>query len=74
MKKGNEIFCNKCGKKRKVQNEIPVEDFVSVQKTWGFFSDKDGVAHEFDLCEECYDEFVRQFCIPVEETEVKEML
>ena len=69
MKKGNEIFCNKCGKKRKVQNEIPVEDFVSVQKTWGFFSDKDGVAHEFDLCEACYDKLTSGFALAPEKAE-----
>ena len=74
MKKENTVCCNMCGKKIEIKNEIPMEDFLSVKKTWGFFSGKDGLVHEFDLCEACYDELVRRFQIPVTETEIKEML
>ena len=74
MRKEQDIYCNMCGKKIDVRNEIPMEDFVSVKKTWGYFSGKDGTAHEFDLCESCYDEFIRRFQIPVTQTEQKEML
>ena len=54
------IICNKCGK------EIVEADVLSVDKRWGYFSDKDNEVHQFDLCEECYDEMVSMFQIPVE--------
>lgn len=74
MQRENEIYCNLCGKKIEVQKEIPVEDYVAVKKTWGYFSKKDGEVHEWHLCEACYDELVRRFQIPVTKTEIKEML
>ena len=41
---------------------------------WDYFSEKDGERHSFDLCEECYDELVNQFRIPVEVEEQTELL
>ena len=74
MKKENEIYCNLCGRKIKQQKDNPVEDFLSVKKEWGYFSDRDGLIQEFDLCEACYGELIRRFVLPVGETEQKEML
>ena len=74
MRKENEIYCNKCGKRIEEKQDILVEDVLSVKKAWGYFSGKDGMIHEFDLCETCYDEFIRQFQIPVTATEQKELL
>lgn len=54
------IVCNKCG--REIQNE----DVLSIEKRWGYFSNKDNDVHKFDLCEKCYDEFIATFEIPVE--------
>ena len=60
------IICNRCGKEIFVQNDIPSGEVLSVEKQWGYFSDnKDGEIHSFDLCEECYDEFVSGFKHPV---------
>ena len=42
------------------------EGVFSVDYTWGYFSDKDGERHSFDLCESCYDELLRSFRIPAE--------
>ena len=42
------------------------EDVLSVEKRWGYFSNKDNEVHHFDLCEECYDEIVATFQIPIE--------
>lgn len=74
MRNGNEIYCNMCGRKIEQGQNIPAEDFVSVKKNWGYFSNNDGMVHEFELCEECYFALIRQFQIPVTETEQKEML
>lgn len=59
------IICNKCGKEICVNDGCPKEDVLTVEKRWGYFSGKDNEIHEFDLCEECYDEFIQTFAIPV---------
>ena len=43
------------------------EDVLSVDKRWGYFSNKDNQVDSFDLCEKCYDEFVATFTIPIGE-------
>ena len=60
------IFCNGCGKEIKIKDGVIREGLHSVEKRWGYFSDKDNEVHRFDLCEECYDRMVSQFVIPVE--------
>ncbi|NLL92600.1 MAG: hypothetical protein GX225_00420 [Clostridiales bacterium] len=32
---------------------------------WGYFSEKDGERHSFDLCEDCYDAMIKNFKIPI---------
>ena len=41
------VFCNKCGKKIKVQNHVIVEGAFELEYKWGYFSDKDGKKHSF---------------------------
>lgn len=65
-KEVDKIFCNRCGKEIIVKNGMSEEEVLSVQKRWGYFSNKDNEVHEFDLCEECYDQWVATFTIPVE--------
>ena len=60
------IFCNGCGKEIKIKDGVIREGLISVEKRWGYFSDKDNEVHRFDLCEDCYDRMVSQFVIPVE--------
>lgn len=67
QKKINKIICNKCGREICTEEGKPREDFLSVKKEWGYFSQKDGQTDSFDLCEECYDSFVATFMIPVGE-------
>ena len=66
MRRENEIYCNKCGKKNVLNGDISQMEVLHIEKTWGYFSGKDGENHEFDLCETCYDEFIKRFSIPVE--------
>ena len=47
---------------------------LSFRAEWGYFSDKDGESHCFELCEKCYDMIVADFMIPVEITERTELL
>lgn len=74
MRRGNHIFCNYCGRKIKQKNNVPMEDVLYVKKPWGYFSEKDGYVHEFDLCETCYDHLTGQFALPVKLSRQKEML
>ena len=61
-----EIVCNCCKKKIPVADGYAREGVFSVDYVWGYFSEKDGEIHSFDLCEECYDKLLRGFQIPAE--------
>ncbi len=62
----SKIICNKCGKEIERKNGRLEEDVLQVEKRWGYPSEKDNEVHSFDLCEDCYDEIIRTFLIPVE--------
>lgn len=59
------IICNKCGKEIVVTRGIPQEDVLDIEKRWGYFSEKDGQTDRFDICEDCYEEWIESFLIPV---------
>ena len=65
-KETEKIFCNGCGKEISVKDGMAREDFLSVEKRWGYFSEKDNEIHRFDLCDECYDRMISGFTIPAE--------
>jgi hypothetical protein len=73
MRQGDKIFCNKCGNEIQKDKIGIMPDFLGVKKEWGFFSEKDMELHQWDLCEACYDAFVKEFEIPVEIEEVMEL-
>lgn len=66
MRKNNEAYCNKCGKKITDDFNEAREEMLHVEKNWGYFSEKDGEKHAFDLCESCYDEWIKSFSLPIE--------
>lgn len=70
----DKMRCNICGKEIKVENGIIQEGVLSADKIWGYFSEKDGQVHSFDICENCYDEWVKTFKIPVEIEQAKELI
>ena len=69
-----EVRCNKCGKNLHVENGFLKEGCFHAENVFGYFSTRDGSKHSWDLCEECYDVLVKEFMIPVEETESNEYL
>ncbi len=69
-----QVICNACGRKMLVEKGIVKEGLCSCQEKFGYFSDKDGQIHQFDLCERCYDEIIKNFKIPVEIEESNEMV
>ncbi len=74
MKRDNRIFCNQCGKELKLEEGIVREGYFTADVTFGYFSNKDGMRHRWDLCEQCYDALIRSFQIPVEEIEENELV
>ena len=53
------IVCNGCGKEISQDST----DYFHGEKTWGYFSEKDGRQDSFDLCEACYDKLTEHFVI-----------
>ncbi len=68
------IICNSCGKELKLKDGILMDGCCYVQTEWGYFSEKDGENHQFDLCEACYDAMIARFRIPVSRKERTELL
>lgn len=68
------VQCNVCRKEFKLEQGILREGCFQADFAWGYFSSRDGLQHQFDLCEECYDRFVGIFQIPVTEKENTELI
>ena len=66
----SEIICDCCKK----SIDPDKNDFVHIEKEWGYFSNKDGQIHIFHICESCYDTWTGQFRIPVKVEEQTELL
>ena len=67
-------FCNQCQKELLVEDGILKEGCFSVDYEFDYFSNKDGYIYSFDLCEKCFDAWVKGFQSPVRITETKEFL
>lgn len=68
------IICNKCGRKLLIENQIAREDYLQVNKPWGYFSKKDGKTYQFVLCENCCDKLIEEFKVPVNIKDTTELL
>ena len=66
-------FYNCCGKRLHMAGNHVAEGVMHVCKDWGYFSKKDLVRHEFDMCEQCYDKMTAEFQIPVTVGEILEV-
>ena len=67
------VLCNCCGRELAMTGRHVAEGVMRVQQDWGYFSSRDLVRHEFDMCEACYDKMIREFQIPVTEREILEV-
>lgn len=72
--KTTDRMCNRCGKRFPKINDIYREDFLEVNKDWGFFSTKDGKTYRFALCEACCEALVKSFVVPVEISDTTELV
>lgn len=68
-----EKCCNMCGKKMKDSGHNR-EDYIVIEKQWGYFSNKDGEKHTIILCEDCYDMWTNSFKNPPIVEDVTEIL
>lgn len=50
------VTCNVCGEDIRRNKLGYIEDYLCIEKTWGFGSEFDGVNHSIDICQECYRE------------------
>ena len=67
MRNEGKSICNCCGR------VLEQEEYINIEKQWGYFSNKDGILHSFVICEKCYDKMIDSFVIPPEITEVHEL-
>ncbi|MBQ2804149.1 MAG: hypothetical protein IJF07_09660 [Lachnospiraceae bacterium] len=68
------VVCNHCGQDLLVEQGYLKEGCFNADFSFGYFSKKDGMRHKFDLCECCYNEMIKRFVVPVEETENTELV
>ncbi|MCM1252030.1 MAG: hypothetical protein NC321_04350 [Clostridium sp.] len=68
------VICNCCNKNLLVENGILKQECIHVAHDFGYFSERDGETHSFDLCEDCYASIIARFRVPVENAERKELL
>ncbi len=73
-RKLTQVLCNQCGRKLKVEDGYLKEGCFTADAAFGYFSRKDGIRHQFDLCEDCYDKMISRFKVPVEADEETELL
>lgn len=61
-----DVYCNACGMKIEVIPKANInKEYLSIEKEWGYFSNKDFMLHSFAICEKCYDQWVETFVIPI---------
>ena len=57
-----------------MEEAVEKTDYLRIEKSWGYFSNKDGNIIKINICEECYDEMVENFLIPPTVEENTELL
>lgn len=61
MRKDKRVYCNCCGKEMQQKNDMFLEEFIHLKKDWGYFSGKDGISQEADICESCLTTWMETF-------------
>ncbi|MGN0342324.1 MAG: hypothetical protein ACI4DO_05975 [Roseburia sp.] len=66
----NQKVCNVCGKPL----DSAKEDYLYIEKEWGYFSAKDGRRDRLRICEACYDQWITQLQVAVDTGDVTEFV
>ena len=61
----DKITCNKCGKEALAKDYESASLFHDIEIEFGYPSSRDGDIWNFDLCESCLEEIIKDFAIPV---------
>ena len=61
-----QVVCNCCRRPLPVENGIVLEDYIHVDKAWGYFSERDG--------EKSTHELTKRFRLPVYQKKTREYL
>lgn len=64
----NKQICNCCGK------VLIQEEYVKIEQRWGYFSKKDGILQRGNICEDCFEQIIKNFKVPLEEEGITELL
>ncbi|CAB1251446.1 protein of unknown function [Ruminococcaceae bacterium BL-6] len=64
------IICNCCGRPIGKENKNLIgepifDEYLEINKLWGYLSNKEGEEDSFHICESCYDKWVSTFKIPI---------
>lgn len=51
----DQIVCDICGVAINKNEHDIFDDFLHIEKTWGYNSNKDGKSYSFDVCEKCFE-------------------
>jgi len=65
------IDCDRCGKNVKVENGVPIEDMLMLQKIWSPESHWPDEQHTIEICQDCYEEIINHFNIDMERVKVR---
>ncbi|MCL2593775.1 MAG: hypothetical protein FWD82_10500 [Defluviitaleaceae bacterium] len=61
--KTEKVVCNMCGCDMENTAHCGSEEYISIEKCWGYSSRYDGECHRIDLCQCCYEEIIKTFKI-----------
>jgi ribosomal-protein-alanine N-acetyltransferase len=74
MERQTKIKCNCCGQSiPRSEAKEPKQDYLKIEKKWGYFSNKDLEKHTINVCEPCYDKWITSFKLPVQIDEIIEI-
>ena len=68
----SEIKCNACGRTIIYGEMHNKEDYLVLEKEWGYFSKKDGKKYKIRMCEDCFDSLVGSLRIPPQIDDITE--
>lgn len=62
----DKVICNQCGGEIGRDMYGIQDDYLHIEKTWGYNSDKDGSSYNIDICQKCFDRFLEELKISAE--------
>lgn len=59
----DKIFCDCCGQSCTTTSPIIEHEYATIEATWGYFSNQDGIQYNIEICENCFNEIVESIKI-----------